>query len=133
MHSLPRAARIDVSDCDGLAESGVESLVRVALRDAGLSVESQVRIAGVGRVDLLVEGQVIVEVDGREWHRDQQSRDYRRDLEATKRGYSVIRVDYEHATSHAQIVVDAVLAAVHRASLGVGNGGGVSHLRNSGL
>jgi very-short-patch-repair endonuclease len=112
MGLLPRASRLSRGEFDGRAESGVESLVRVALRDAGLALEPQVWIPGVGRVDLLVEGRVIVEVDGRAWHRDQQSRDYRRDLEAAAGGYMVIRVDYEHAIGHEQIVVDAVLRAL---------------------
>lgn len=126
---VPAVFRLSPSELDPRAESGIESLVRVAIRDAGLRVASQVVIPGVGRVDLLVEGRVIVEVDGREWHRGEQERDYRRDLEALQRGYRVVRVDYEHAVAHEQLVV----AAVERsASAVVGTEDGVTFLRSSG-
>jgi len=52
---------------DPRSQSLPESLLRVALRGAGLRAEPQVSIAGVGRVDFLVEG-VIVEVDGFAYH-----------------------------------------------------------------
>lgn len=118
--------RIVLDDLDARAESGIESLVRVALRDPGLAVQPQVWIPGVGRVDLLVEGRVIVEVDGREWHRGEQERDYRRDLEAQRQGFRVVRVDYRHAIHHRPLVV----AAVERATSNVG-GEGVTLLRSS--
>ncbi|WP_157985595.1 endonuclease domain-containing protein [Microcella alkaliphila] len=126
---VPAVFRVSPGELDATAESGIESLVRVALRDAGLRVASQVVIPGVGRVDFLVEGRVIVEVDGREWHRGEQERDYRRDLEAVQRGYRVVRVDYEHAVAHAPLVVAAV---VRSASAAAGIGEGVTFLRSSG-
>lgn len=45
-----------------------ESIARVALVGAGLTVQTQARIPGVGRVDMLVEGLVVVEVDGFAYH-----------------------------------------------------------------
>ncbi|MFL0713489.1 MAG: hypothetical protein ACJLS2_13525 [Microcella pacifica] len=67
---------------DGRAGSGTETLVRLALRDAGLRVTPQVRIPGVGRVDLLVGTKVVVEVNSELWHSTavQRAEDYRRDL-----------------------------------------------------
>jgi len=124
---IPAVFRVSPDDLDPRAESGIESLVRVALRDVGLRVSSQVAIPGVGRVDFLVEGRVIVEVDGREWHRGEQERDYRRDLEALQRGYRVVRVDYVHAVVHAPLVVAAVSRAASAVS---GPGLGVTFLRS---
>ena len=52
------------------AESMLETLARTYFRQAGISVETQVHIDGVGYVDLLLEGRLIVELDGRhhgEW------------------------------------------------------------------
>lgn len=110
----PRRLRLVPEHLDGRSESGIESLARVALRDAGLTVDMQVVIPGVGRVDLVVEGRVVVEVDGREWHRGEQERDYWRDLELARRGYVVVRVDYSLVVSHIDSVVDAVLRATSR-------------------
>lgn len=124
----PRRCTLTWGDLDPRAESGIESLVRVALRDAGLTVEPQVVVAGVGRVDFLVEGRVIVEVDGREWHRGEQERDYRRDLEALSSGFPVVRVDYLHALRHGDLVVAAVRRAL---SARIDTARGVRLLRNS--
>ncbi len=85
------AARLDPS-----AESPAETLARVTMRDAGLSVVPQVHFAGVGRVDFLVERHVIVECDGRTYHSDpkafQDDRD--RDRALSTMGWSVLRYTY---------------------------------------
>ena len=47
------------------AESVLETLARTYFRQAGIRVETQVHIDGVGYVDLLLEGRLIVELDGR--------------------------------------------------------------------
>lgn len=126
--TVPAKYRLNLDDLDPGAESGIESIARVALRGAGLAVASQVNLAGIGRVDLLVEGRVIVEVDGREWHRGEQERDYRRDLESLRRGFHVVRVDYAHVVDHIELVVAAVTrAASARSGLELG----VTFLRKS--
>lgn len=53
---------------DGRAESGPETLMRLLLRGIAKTVEVQVRIPGVGRVDLLVDGWLIVECDSDAHH-----------------------------------------------------------------
>lgn len=111
---VPVCRRIPVWMFDPRSESGIESLVRVALVDAGLSCTTQVWIPGVGRVDLLVDGRVIVEVDGRRWHQGEQSRDYGRDLAALASGLGVVRVDYTHAITRPDLVVGAVRQALRR-------------------
>ncbi|NAZ81301.1 hypothetical protein GTR02_05680 [Kineococcus sp. R8] len=63
---------------DPRAESVLESAVRVGCVLAGLDVASQVRLAGVGRADLLVEGWLVVETDGREHHGGAFAEDRRR-------------------------------------------------------
>lgn len=76
------------------AESGSESIVRVMLRVLGAQVEVQVVIPGVGRVDHVVDGWLIVECDSRAHHSDweQRVRDLRRDVAAAALGYTTIRL-----------------------------------------
>ncbi|WP_224744643.1 hypothetical protein [Chryseoglobus sp. 28M-23] len=99
---------------DARAESGTESLVHLALVDAGLRVVPQVLFPGVGRVDLLVEGRIVVEVDSAAWHStvDAVTRDYGRDLQLVRRRRWVVRVSYEQAMHSRRQVVEAVRAAL---------------------
>lgn len=78
---------------DPRSEAGTESLMRLLLRALGHRAEVQVRIAGVGRVDLVVEGWLIVECDSRAYHGDwaARRRDVRRDLAAARQGYTTVR------------------------------------------
>jgi very-short-patch-repair endonuclease len=52
-----------------------------------------VNLPGVGRVDLIIDGWLIVECDSRAHHRDwaAQVRDKRRDIAAAGLGYTTIR------------------------------------------
>ena len=67
--------------------------MRLIALSLGFTVELQVKIAGVGRVDLLVDGWLVVECDSRAFHSDwaQQREDYRRDLALAERGYLRVR------------------------------------------
>jgi len=78
---------------DGRAESGPETLARLIARTFGVGVEIQVPIPGVGRVDIVVAGWIIVECDSRGYHSgwEMQERDRRRDLAAAHRGYATLR------------------------------------------
>ena len=79
---------------DGRAESGPETLVRLMLRALGCRVDLQVEFAGIGRVDLLVNGWLVVECDSREFHDswEQQVKDRNRDLALAARGYVTLRL-----------------------------------------
>lgn len=78
---------------DASAESGPETFVRLMLRTLGLSYETQVFLDGVGRVDFVVEGWLIIECDSKEFHEgwSKQQEDRRRDLGAAALGYVTIR------------------------------------------
>ncbi|KAA9085529.1 DUF559 domain-containing protein [Microbacterium radiodurans] len=78
---------------DGRAEAGTETLMRLMLRGVAHSVEPQVRIAGVGRVDLLVDGWLVVECDSDAHHAGLAARltDSRRDLALAALGYTILR------------------------------------------
>lgn len=77
------------------AESMLETLARTCFRQAGISVEAQVYINGVGQVDLLLEGWLVVELDGRH-HGDwtQVKKDQRRNNRSVVQGYTVLRYYY---------------------------------------
>lgn len=79
---------------DGRAESGPETLMRLILRTLGCVFDLQVRIVGVGRVDFVVDGWLIVECDSEAHHAtwEQQKEDHRRDQAAAAAGYAVHRV-----------------------------------------
>lgn len=68
---------------DGRSESPGETYARLALVAAGFEVELQVRFARDLRVDLVVEGKVVIEVDGRAHHASPE--DFRRDHERDRR------------------------------------------------
>jgi very-short-patch-repair endonuclease len=81
---------------DGRCMSGIETLVRLMLLDAGIPFELQVPFRGIGAVDFLVAGCVVVETDGHLGHDDALSklRDYRRDAALVRLGFTVVRLSY---------------------------------------
>lgn len=91
--ALPARYRVILRLADGIAESGPETLLRLLLRRAGLRYEAQVRIPGVGRVDFVVEGRLIIECDSKAHHEgwEKQRRDRKRDLAAAALGYATLR------------------------------------------
>jgi very-short-patch-repair endonuclease len=78
---------------DGRCESGPETFVRLLLRALGLRFDCQVWIDGVGRVDFVVEGWLVIECDSRAHHSgwEAQVADRRRDLRLAERGYATLR------------------------------------------
>ncbi|KAA9087406.1 DUF559 domain-containing protein [Microbacterium radiodurans] len=78
------------------ADSGLESLLRLRLWRLGISLQSQVFVNGVGRVDFLAAGVLIIEVDGRQNHdgRTLRHKDLVRDAEAAAQGFETLRFDY---------------------------------------
>lgn len=92
--SRRHAALID--QCDA-AESGTETLVRLRLRRKGVKVRTQVPIAGVGRVDLLVGERLVIEVDSKSHHTSMANyhADRLRDRTLVALGYLVVRLTYE--------------------------------------
>ncbi len=101
---------------DGRAESGLETLARLRLRGRGLRVRAQVRIAGVGRVDLVVGDRLVIELDGDEWHSTAQQREHdrRRDAALVALGYLVMRAGYHRVMADWEWFEREVLAVVRR-------------------
>ena len=92
-HGLPRKYRAILRLSDAIAESGSETLMRLILRQMGLRFVSQAHIPGVGRVDFLVEGWLIIECDSKAHHEGwaKQRSDRHRDLAAAQAGYVTLR------------------------------------------
>lgn len=61
-------ARRYLAKADGLSESVPEISARLLLESAGLMFGRQVQVPGVGRVDILIDGWLIVEVNGFQFH-----------------------------------------------------------------
>ena len=95
---------------DGRAESGPETLMRLLLRGLGCDVALQVKISGVGRVDIVVDGWLIIECDSFEFHSNwhDQVEDRRRTLAAAALGFTTIRPTARMIMNEP----DAVLSAV---------------------
>jgi very-short-patch-repair endonuclease len=108
--ALPRRFRALRPHLDGRAQSGTETLVRLLLLRLGHQVELQVRFDGVGYVDLLVDGWLVVECDSREFHSSwaQQRKDYQRDLALAARGYPVLRITAEDILYRPESVTQAL-------------------------
>lgn len=102
----------------GAAESPLETVARVGLVTAGLSVREQVVARGVGRVDFVVGEAVAVEVDGWEFHQSREAfeRDRARDREMLARGMPVMRFTARELRGDLLGVVSQV-AAVARCDL----------------
>lgn len=111
---LPRRYRVIRRLLDRRAESGPESLMRLILRRLGCAFEPQVQIDGVGRVDFVVDGWLIIECDSKAHHADwdAQRRDRRRDQAAAARGFATYRPIAEDLLWHADRVVAAVRGLV---------------------
>lgn len=86
----------------------------MALEDVGLHVEPQVFVRGVGWVDLLVEGRLVVEIDGLSYHSDARefALDRRRDAALSVLGYRVLRFTWVDAARRPEYVVATVLSVL---------------------
>jgi very-short-patch-repair endonuclease len=94
--------------------SGIETIIRLSLIDLNVPFEVQVRFDGVGVVDFVVAGCVIVEVDGREYHEGEvpTARDYARDAELAARGYTVVRLNYRQVMFERGLAIAAIVGAL---------------------
>lgn len=94
---FPRRYMRTLSRSDGRSESGTETLVRMRLRALGIPVSVQVRISGVGRVDLLIGDRFVIECDSREFHTgsERYRTDRHRDRALIGLGYLPMRITYE--------------------------------------
>jgi len=113
---LPRRYRRLRGLLDPSAESGPETLLRLILRSLGLRWRSQVPIPGVGRVDFVVEGWLIIECDSKAHHSswEAQRADRRRDRAAAAAGFVTLRLTAEEILYAPEAVRTAVAGLRHR-------------------
>jgi very-short-patch-repair endonuclease len=106
-------------DLDGRAEAGQESILRLIVRSLGLSYELQVWVAGVGRVDMIVEGRLVLEADSRLAHDgwERHVEDRHRDLVLASQGYMSLRPAYQHTMYEQDLVRASILGLLGPSSL----------------
>lgn len=94
LRTLPPRFAVLEQLVDGRAESGTETLVRLIARTLGCEIKLQVVFDGIGRVDLLLDGWLVVECDSKAHHSEwaQQQRDRDRDLALAALGYTTLRL-----------------------------------------
>lgn len=121
--ALPARFHALLNLVDPSAESGPETYMRLILRTLGLRYETQVQLPGVGRVDFIVEGWLIIECDSKEFHEgwDKQVEDRARDIAAARLGYTTIRPlasDILFDSSGVREQIEDIIAAFGRRGLG---------------
>jgi len=103
---------------DRRAQSGPETLVRLMARALGCRIDLQVRFEGVGRVDLVLDGWLVVECDSKEFHSEweQQVKDRSRDIALAALGYATLRLTAADIMYRPDVVLAALrnLVAAHR-------------------
>ncbi|MDQ0894618.1 endonuclease domain-containing protein [Agromyces ramosus] len=101
------------------SDSGLETIARLLLHRHRVRVQTQVWMAGVRRVDLLIGDRLILKLDGRSFHSGGDfERDRAQDLELALRGYLVVRLSYRMVTADwdrtHRAVVELVRRGLHR-------------------
>jgi len=101
-------------ELDLRAESIVEVDAQHLFRTNGIAFEPQVFLPGIGRVDFLLNGFLIVEIDGFAFHskRGDMLRDRDRNNSSTVKGYAVLRYMPEHIWFNQQQVLAEIQAAL---------------------
>lgn len=109
---IPEKHFVLLGQLDGRAEAGQESILRLLMRQLGLHCELQVTVSGVGRVDMIVEGILILEADSRLAHDgwEMHVRDRNRDIDSARQGYMSLRPAYQRTMFDPSAVQEAVLA-----------------------
>lgn len=103
------AARAVLDLVDGTADSAIEVVARLLFRSQGIYTQTQVQLPGIGIVDFLLEGFLIVEIDGStHLERAQVRKDRGRNNASTLAGYAVLRYGYQDVVYNPQKVIDEV-------------------------
>ncbi|MGO3141488.1 MAG: endonuclease domain-containing protein [Galactobacter sp.] len=114
--AVPLPLRSLVEFAVGSSESGLESILRYRTRPLGWSLIAQPRLR-LGRVDFIINGRVIVEVDGWRFHSSQTdfARDRVRQAEASIQGLETLNFSYQQVLNDWDSVEASIRAALIRA------------------
>ncbi|MDN5669185.1 MAG: type IV toxin-antitoxin system AbiEi family antitoxin domain-containing protein [Renibacterium salmoninarum] len=96
------------------SESILETVARYLLENAGYQVQVQKYVPGIGRLDLLVDGVLGVELDGREHHSSAHAfdEDRRRNNQCVINGIPTLRIKYSLLIFHAEEFLALVAQAM---------------------
>ncbi|GAB3407732.1 hypothetical protein GCM10027515_24050 [Schumannella luteola] len=111
---------------DPRSQSVLESVVRIRLLRRGHRIRAQASLIGGGDIDLLVDGRVAVECDGRRFHEDRFGRDRQKDLLILTQGMTPLRLGADHIRDSWPLFLEALDAALihhHGGTPRVGNSG----------
>lgn len=103
-----------LDDANAAAQSGLETIVRLLATELGFRVRIQVRFAGIGVADILIEDWIVVETDGSEFHDGAapSARDRRRDARHAAAGRTPLRFRYGQIVHELPSVAAAIIGAV---------------------
>lgn len=113
---LPERCRALLLRADSSSQSGLETLSRDRLRRHRVRVRTQVRIRGVGRVDVLIGDRLVLELDGYGFHATGEAfeTDRRRDLALHALGYRVVRLSYRQVMEGWDGAEQVILSMIRR-------------------
>lgn len=112
--AVDRLRRLDplFADASERSDSGIESLLKLALLDAGIAFRQQVAVEGCGIADFLIGRRLVVETDGRQFH--DPLRDRQRDARFSIAGYRTLRFLSSQVVREMDEVMASVRAAIAR-------------------
>jgi very-short-patch-repair endonuclease len=94
---------------DGSADSAIEVVARLLFHNEGIYTETQVELPGIGFVDFLLEGFLIVEIDGGSHLEPRQvKKDRVRNNASILTGYAVLRYGYAEVVYQPQKIIKEV-------------------------
>lgn len=118
--ALPQRIRKRLGTIEHRSQSGTETIVRRCFQRLRVPVRAQVQIEHVGRVDLLVGENLVIECDSRAHHTSEwaYAEDRRRDLQLVLQGYVVVRLTWADVMLHREatefLLRELVRAGRHR-------------------
>jgi very-short-patch-repair endonuclease len=115
---LPEKLRFVADWVDPMCESLPESLARTRLRQRGHRVQTQVTLGDVQRIDLVVDEEVALEVDGEEFHLARFHFDREKDMDITAAGFHAIRPSARLVFEGWERVYRAITVALERRGVG---------------
>lgn len=108
--AVPEAIGPAIDAADGSAESVGETRTRLGLVAARIPFETQANIGGQYEADFLIEGWLVVEVDGRAFHSDPEAfvHDRQRDALMSWLGYRVLRFTHRQVMNEWPWVLEVI-------------------------